>query len=207
MRRLVLLQDHRSSLLLRAESEDEVKRAVAQFRAFCVEHYGENEMLSDYIHFMDAHSDLDSVRKIASKLQFECGGVSECGGTARHFRERGGLGQNEEEKGATNFYMEQMDKLHFYLCHLEEMGLRIPTQLIHDEIKAMDQEQDEQSLVDETVKKMTKEIAAKRNVLSVDRLDGANNHKFNLSTMEQKEGGIADGVFLHFLFFSLSLIL
>ena len=179
-----------------------MKGAVARFTAFCDKHYPENEMLSDFIHFIERHSDMDSVSKIASKLQFECGGVSECGGTARHFRERGGLGQNEEEKGATNFYMEQMDKLHFYLCHLEEMGLRIPTQLIENEMKAMDEEQEEQSLVDEAVKKMTKQIAARRNVLSVERLDGATNNKFNLSTTEQKEGGI-DGVFC-FISFSLS---
>lgn len=190
VQRIVQCLDYRSSLMERAESDDEEKKAVDLFTAFCDEHYAENEMLSDYIHFIDGHSDLDSVRKIASKLQFECGGVSECGGTARHFRERGGLGQNEEEKGATNFYMEQMDKLHFYLCHLEEMGLRLNTQLIENEMKPMDPQQDDQSLVDEAVKKMTKEIAAKQKVLTVDRLDAATNNKFNLSTTEQKEGRI-----------------
>ena len=198
IRRLVQCLNFRSYLLKDAVTAEEVRRALERFRDFCAEHYSEGALLSDYTHFVVHHSAPDSVRNIASKLQFECGGVAECGGTARHFRERGGGRPNVEEKESTNFYVETMDTLHFYLCHLEEMGLRIPTELLQTERKAVDEEQDEESLVDEVLKRMTREVMARRKVHGADRLDGATNTKFNLSTTEQKGDGV-DGVFSLFL--------
>ena len=189
------------SLDLRAaiESKEEAESAQSAFTSFCDEHYGKENVLRDYVHFMDHHSDPKSVREISGKFKWKCDGVGQCGCTQRHFRERGGSPQNVEDRETTNFYVDTLDALHFYLCHLEEMGLRIPRELLETAAAAVDEEEDEESLVDAVAKVMAQEIAARRKLLSVDRLDGANNTKFNISTTEKKEG-TTDGLYsLHIL--------
>ena len=156
------------------------------FTEFMDQHYGANNVLRDYIHFLDRHFEAESMRKIAKRLRFGCDAVGRCKGTQRHFRERG---NEQKEEMATNRYIDTVDGLHFLLCHLEEMGLRVPAQLLQSEMKAVDEEEDEESLVDAVIKRMAQEIAARRNLLSVDRLDGATNSKFNISTTIKKEKG------------------
>ena len=154
---------------------------------FCDVHYGKENVLRDYVHFMDHHSDPKSVREISGNFKLKCGGVGQCVGTQRHFRERGGSPHDVVDNESTNFYVDTLDALHFYLFHLEEMGLRIPMELLETAAKAVDEEQDDDSLVDAVAKVMAQEIAARRKLLSVDRLDGANNTKFNISTTDKKE--------------------
>ena len=159
----------------------------AVLTAFCNEHYSKTALLGDYVEFMDNHSAPQSVRDIAGRLQVNCDGVSRCGGTRRHFRERGDSKEDDDEKDGDNFYVETLDSLHFFLCHLEEMGLRVPAELLQSTMKAVDEEQAEESLVDAVLKRMALEIAARRKLHSVDRLDGATNTKFNISTTEKRE--------------------
>ena len=167
-----------------------IQDPTAIFTEFCDRHYGEHEMLRDYVHFMDHHSSPEAVREIAARLKVQCDGVGQCGGTLRHFRDRGGGGQEVEEKVNTNFYVDTMDSLHFYLFHLEEMGLRVPAEVVESALKEEHEEQDEQSLVDAVSKRMALEIAARRKLLSVDRLDGATNTKFNISTLQKKRDAV-----------------
>ena len=204
IQRIVQSLNYRSFLLQRAATEEEEEMAMNTFTEFCDEHYGTDQMLADYMHFMDDHSAPDSVKQIAAKLQVDCGGVRGCGCTSRHFRERGG-GRKEfvEKEASTDFYNEKMDSLHFYLCHLEEMGLRVPVDKLQPEMKEMDEKVDGDLLVDHSVKKMKSEVTAGKKVESVSRFDGANNTKFTVSTTEQKEE-VTTG--LHSVFLSLQML-
>ena len=168
---------------------DDPMAAKQALTAFCDEHYGQDAVLRDHIHFLDKHSDPNSVREIAGRFQMDCDGVGQCRGTLRHFRGRGGLKQDVEAEKATNFYVETVDSLHFYLFHLEEMGLRVPIELIESALKRVDEEKDEESLVDEGAKVMVKQIAAKKKAVRVDRFDGNNNVKFNVATTSKIGGG------------------
>ena len=174
------------------ESKEEAESAQSAFTSFCDLHYGDSNVVRDYIHFVDHHSEQETVRKIAERLRVQCRGVSECGDTLRHFRRRSGSRRDEEEEDAVNFYLDTMHSLHFYLCHLEEMGLRVPAELLQTETerKAVDEEQDEGPLVDAVIKRMAQHIAKRRNLLTVQRLDGSTNTKFNICTVSKHEKGI-----------------
>jgi hypothetical protein len=154
--------------------------AKMQFQEFCDKNYGQQDLLRDYIHFMDHHSNQQSVQEIAGKFQLKCDGVRECKCTSRHF-----TGRNEHE--SSNFYVDTLDALHFYICHLEEIGLRIPKEAIQSALDAVDDEEDEHALFGAVVKALSFEVASRRKLLSVERLDGDTNNKFNISTMDKKE--------------------
>ena len=167
--------------------------ADEEFTEFMDRHYGESNVVIDYVHFLDRHFEPDSLRKIAKRLRFGCDAVGRCKGTQRRFRERGGSGMEQKEETTTNHYIDTLDTVHFLLCHLDETGLRVPAELLQSEIKAVDEEEDEDTLVDAVIQRMTREIASRRRVLGVDRFDGATNSKFNISTMETKVDGV-DGL-------------
>ena len=158
----------------------------AVLTAFCNEHYPKRALLRDYVEFMDKHSAPQTVRDIAGRLNVDCGGVSRCNGTRRHFRERGDSKENDDEKDGDNVYVETLDSLHFFLCHLEDMGLRVAVEVLQSTLCAVEEELDEDSLVDAILKRMALEIAARRKLLSVKRLDGVSNTKFNISTKKKK---------------------
>ena len=197
MERIVQSLDLFQALRLTSDSETERNE---KFIAFYDKYYGDIALVDDYTHLMDRHSDPQSVRELVNRLRFGCDGVGQCKGTLRHFRERG-AGAVEEE--TVHHALELTDTLHFYLCHLEETGLRVPSQLIQSEMKESpsDDEQDQSFLVDAKLKRLVREIAAKQKSVDVPRLDGANNTKFNISTTEKKESA-NDGLYpFHFSVF------
>ena len=184
MSRIVQCLDYFESMKL-SQSEHHDVDAMSAFTDFCDDHYGKINALRDYIHFITNHSEPAAVRAIASRLQFKCDSVGRCQGTRRHFRERGGRSEEKEEMD-TNCYVETMDSLHVFLCHLEEMGLRIPMDAVYAATTAVDEEQDDDLVVDAVFKKMVAEVSKRQKVLSVKRLDGATNSKFVISTVESK---------------------
>ena len=185
-------------------SEEGTNVHYTQFVAFCEKHYKKGILLKDYIHFMDTHSEPDSVREIADRLRLKCDGVTECRRTARHFRRRGGsqqTPQTTEETESANIYIDTVDQLHFYLCHLDETGLRISSEdiqstIVNDEI---DDEQDQASLGDAVLQRMNTEISSRRQRLRVYRHDGVTNSKFNILTIDKKQK-IKNGMSSLFIF-------
>ena len=148
------------------------------------QHYGPQNVTGEYIHFLDDHFEQESMRKIVKRLRMSCDAVGRRQSTQRHFREQGRSGNEEKEDVVRNQYVDTMDGLHFLLCHLEGMGLRAPAEVLQTVTTAVDDQQNEESLVDAVIKRMASQVAARRRALSVDRLDGAKNTKFNLSTMD-----------------------
>jgi len=95
------------------------KDGRARFIEFCIASYRLKAMLDDHIHFVRAHSDDTSRRRIADLVGCCRLPLSECGSTARHNRNR----QNDDSYDFS-LYVEVMDSLHFTLFHLEQVGLR-----------------------------------------------------------------------------------
>ena len=82
-----------------------------------------------------------------------------------------------------------MDKMHFNVLHLVDVGLRVDLDSKHDD------NQNEDSLVDEALLKMSREIHLKREQSAFERLDATGNHsKFTLCSTLENDGGAKGGV-------------
>ena len=172
-------------------------KVIEIFTEFMDRHYGDTNLLSDYVHILDNHFDTDSLRAIADQLQYKCGASDQCQGIRRHFRGRG-VG-TESVKMATNHCVDTVDTVHFLLCHLEETGLRIPNEVLlqTDDMKEDDDgdEDNECNLVDRVLKKLVNEIKGRRKARGhIDRLDGQSNTKFTVNTVVNVEVKAQDGM-------------
>ena len=123
MKRLMAMLNYHDTLMLNALDGD-VLYLQNQFIEFCDEHYGEHWMMEDHMHFVINHSDLKSTKLLAAALDCKCvGDLANCGGTARHYRDRQQEGLME--KKYRTFFVDIMDSLHFNLLHLVNVGLRV----------------------------------------------------------------------------------
>eukprot|EP00483_Globobulimina_turgida_P010624 UN10645 len=107
-------------LLCQKESDLNAQQILIEF---CSDSY--LMCLSDYIHLMTKHSETETLNKISYDLQkchnMEiCANMNDCKWTKRHYRNR------EDEKNNNNhFYLNIFDTIHFYIFHLESLGLRV----------------------------------------------------------------------------------
>ena len=149
------------------------------FIQFCDEIYS-TQCLEDYIHFICEHS--NDINKIIDGLESKCNNINECEWTQRHFRNRN-YSQKENEKDEYNFYIDIMDTIHFYLYHMEDMGLRVTN---NNDIKSDDDDDNDGYLncYDQQIDKIQKQIQLKKSKcnLQINRLNNTNNSKFNIMT-------------------------
>eukprot|EP01084_Bolivina_argentea_P083523 151214_1 len=127
--------------------------------------------LEDYIHFMCVH------KNNTKAMQYKtCSSVNNCTATTRHYRnrERDDI-KNENSDVSKNMYIDLFDNMHFYVNHIEEIGLRIT---INNNDKY---ENSYSQLRDKTIATIQKEIEmAKKKCGLFDRLDNTKNSKFNI---------------------------
>eukprot|EP01084_Bolivina_argentea_P293717 505222_1 len=120
--RIIYSLKHYQTLVSSSIDEANQKRKFVQF---CVEEY--RMCLNDYIHLISVHS--TDLATIANNLQtnfgfHKCYNIDECKCTQRHRRRRNKNDPHELDD-KYNFYVEIFDTIHFYLFHLEDLGLRI----------------------------------------------------------------------------------
>ena len=154
VRRIVQCLDYYSILMTKLAAALVPEKMIYDiFADVCDQHYGRDNMISDYTHFMQCHSDVDSAQHIAGQLQFPCDGVTGCGHSARHF-----------ENKSINIYVDTLDTVHCYLLHLEELGLRKSnsTQSPQSEMTATEQQQSGQTLTNTVMTRLTRNIVARR---------------------------------------------
>ena len=147
--------------------------------------YPTQVLLNDYIHFVDYHADATSIEKIQNILQFKCESAKVCASTARHYRERLDV-SNQDEKSEIHelsWSIDLIDSIHFMVYHLTELGLRISMEQLTGDLQfeITGDERDDSKLVDHGLKKMIKEIRMKRlsRYFKNSRLDDPNS-KFTL---------------------------
>eukprot|EP01084_Bolivina_argentea_P174511 302294_1 len=146
--------------------------------------------LDDYIHLIYKHS--NTLDEISNSLATEHGFVkcdlNKCKWTQRHYnnRRRSNFPSNFQESNdfsddeQYNFYIKLFDTIHFYLFHLEDLGLRL--NLNHKEIEITecfdDKEDQYLHFIDKTMGFMQNEIERKRQKYAIhfNRLN--NNSKF-----------------------------
>ena len=193
MNRIISAMDYHQMAVnkeLNTKYGDDPKSA---FIAFCGELYPKRAMLSDYAHFVEHHADPQSTEYIKSRLHFDCDSAAKCGATTRHFRDR----RDDDKDGAngvvTNWFIDRMDSIHFLVHHLTELGLRVSAETKESVLGPDDEKQDESLSVELALKRMGREIEAKRAALSTQRLDGTTNSKFTIQIAEQKESGTVQG--------------
>ena len=160
------------------------------FIQFCVDRYV--MFLDDYIHFVCVHS--HHLKEITDHLEtngnlLKCNNINQCKSTQRHYRNRIDDTQNEnntdndEQEDKYNFYVEMFDTIHFYLFHLEHLGLRVlnkKTMNVDNNNDPKKDDMDYLNCIDEEIVFISKQIEAKRQKynLHFHRLETVNNSKF-----------------------------
>ena len=110
------------------------KDPESMFEAFIRDLYPRRKLLDDYIHWVLHHLDPDSLLKLRRKMQLMCDRVNDCRATTRHYRDRRNDGNGVE----SNWSHEIMDRIHFNVYHLEEVGLRVPKEAMESELASND---------------------------------------------------------------------
>ena len=191
MKRIMAALDYYGVLVLGAKAKKLVVDPNAVFMDFVDEIYPKKVFLNDYIHWVLYHNTPEEAKAIRSALQYLCDSAKDCGATTRHYRDRRQDGNGVED--APNEFMEKLDSMHFNIFHLQELGLRVSSEMLENEMKVDGKEMDESQLFDLGLKRMAQVIEAKRSAFSNERLDGIKNVKFNLQINEQTIDGIHAG--------------
>ena len=180
MERIITALRYYQQLVLSANTVKYGKDPRAVFNSFCNDLYPKGAMLNDYIHWVLHHKDEESLKAIRKQLNFICESAKQCGATTRHYRDRT-QGDNEGDNDESSWFTEQMDRVHFNIYHLHELGLRVSAEVLESEVGPDDDEkQDESHLFDLAMKRMAREMKEKRGVFGSERLDGSTNAKFTL---------------------------
>ena len=158
LRLLQCLDYYYALLIMTPGTTDYGEHPEDTLTAFCDEHYQKKAILRDYIHFLCKHSERASMRRIQEKLHYRCDAVECCNVTLRHF----GGGKAAKK---WNHYIETMDCLHFYLCHTEEVGLRVPMEVLQSEMTAKEEPQDD-AMIQSMFQRMGSEITARTSSLN-----------------------------------------
>eukprot|EP01084_Bolivina_argentea_P247681 414354_1 len=158
---------------------------VTQLTEYCIEY---KTILDDYIHIVSQHNstnDLDEIYHILrDNYQFlECD-INQCGFSLRHYRNRNTDQQVKNESDEDNnyiFYRDLMDKIHWYIFHLYDSGMRVR----HSNFET---EEMSQNYIDNRFKNIRKVIQNKlkllRDIDGIQVIDSMIN-KFNLNNNDQ----------------------
>ena len=179
------------------------KKDEMEFVRFCLE--TNKEILNDTIHLINEHGqDLEEIHQsLINDEDFPVCDLAKCSLTSRHYNRAQFNKKNEKnvnnDECLVHFFIEIMDKLHFYLNHLFDLGLR---SIKHDDDgnEADDKKQDEKehiNLIDAEFKRMIGRIEEKKKKYgNFDRFEST---KFNISV----GGGNKEetGIYFHCLLF------
>ena len=162
-------------------------------------------LLDDIIHFVKEHeNDIERVHREWTEIYGlpKCT-VSECVQTARHYerrrRERKRECNNNDEDAVYNFYENEMDRVHFYIFHLFDVGMRVNTKSL-----ILSEDEDDEKKVGSVGVTVDKLFAAKRELIKMrrteckvpfDRFDEEYN-KFTMQSGHKQQGMTAmDAIF------------
>ena len=86
-------------------------------------------VLDDYIHFIRHHQhEIEDIQNEFLKNRgFTKCHITNCNCTSRHHRVVGNSFSHNEDNILFNFFAETIDSLHFYIFHIFDVGLRIPS--------------------------------------------------------------------------------
>ena len=178
--RIVTALRYYQELVLSASTVKYGKDPRAVFNSFCNDLYPKGALLNDYIHWVMNHKDEQSINAIRKRLNFTCESAKQCGATTRHYRDRT-QDDNGGDEMESSWFTEQMDRVHFNIYHLHELGLRVSAEVLESEVGPDDDEkQDESHLFDLAIKRMAREMQGKRGVFDMERLNGSANSKFTM---------------------------
>eukprot|EP01084_Bolivina_argentea_P022534 41879_1 len=156
--------------------------------------------LFDYIHIICTHSSSNHLNKISQELlnnynfnTEKCiSSVSNCIWTQRHYRSDRKDSKNSINKN--NFHLNLFATMHFYMFHLEEVGLRCYKQINIKkpiDITTVDTYFNE---MQKEIKKMRKKY--EKSGLKNERLDSQTNSKFTImTTSKDEEKSLTDHLF------------
>ena len=185
-----------SAMLSASELDENEKKTV--FVGFNEDIY--NFIVDDTAHLIQNHSDdLQRIdREWTEKYGFPSCTVSECARSSRHYgrgrRERTtGISKDQQEDDALySFYESIYDRLHNFVAHLYDIGLRVDESKLLEDVQGDGKEDDLEGLsVDKLFEAERDRIRMKREQcnLELDRLEDAVN-KFTIQTAEAKKGGM-----------------
>ena len=127
-------------------------------------------LLDDTIHFVQQHDhDIERVRREWTEIYGlpKCS-VSECVQTVRHYergrRERNREWNINEEDAVYNFYEKEMDRVHFYIFHLFDVGMRVNTKSL-----ILSEDEDDEKKLDSVGVSVDKLFAAERDQIKMRR--------------------------------------
>ena len=155
-------------------------------------------VVDDTTHLVQKHS--DHVQRINSEWAEKCGfpncTVSECAKSTRNY----GRGRREREKGQRNieddglysFYESIYDRVHNFVAHLYDIGLRVDEEALLKKVGGDQKEEDtENLLVDKWFEAERDHVRSMREQcnLDLDRLEDAIN-KYTIQSAELKKGGM-----------------
>ena len=185
LKRLCVASRYYDALSTGKVGEEMRKRAFIEFNE---EVY--HSLIDDVGHLLSAHSDdvMAVHREWVEEYGFPNCSVSECAKTDRHYlrghRERKKASSSDHEQDALySFYEALFDRVHNFVAHLFDIGLRVDTASLIDEM-GRDQKEDvlDGLTVDALFAAERDQIRMKRKEckLDLDRLDAENN-KFTIT--------------------------
>ncbi len=140
--------------------------------------------LDDYNHLVYEHNDLEDINKaITSKKEFSTCNILKCKYTGRHNSDD----EKQIEDGITHFYKTIFDSLHFYLIHLYECGLRIPTSTTNDDNMDNKNDDDNNIYFDNAFSRVTRLINERQHIIS--SFNRFKSNKFSIGGQQQKPEG------------------
>merc|ERR1712096_98838 len=146
-------------------------------------------MGSDYIDFVCHHGDDASKRSLVQRWSLRCESITRCAWTQRHLRPEGQRERgNDKLRHAT---VDRLDVLHFNVLHLHDAGLRLPD--------GIEDGQDPEN----SDKRKTELIQAKRAAFTNQRYNGDKNGKFNLAVDVKRLSADGGKCRIHFIHLSL----
>eukprot|EP01084_Bolivina_argentea_P250451 419600_1 len=159
-----------------------------QLLEYCMEY---KVLLDDYIHIVTKHNNTDDLDEIYNILttdyQFSDCNINRCGFSVRHYRNRNieeEKKQSDEEENSV-FYGELMDRIHCYIFHLYDFGMRVRRSDFETEIK----EEISTNYIDNTFKNIKNVIQTKlkllREIDGIQLLDSEIN-KFNINNNDRR---------------------
>ena len=165
-------------------------------------------LLDDTIHFVKKHeNDIERIHREWTEIYGlpKCS-VTECVQTARHYergtRERKRECNNKKEDAVYNVYENEMDRIHFYIFHLFDVGMRVNTMSL-----ALSDEEDDEKKVDSVGVSVDKLFAAERDHIKMRRTEckvdfhrfDEEHSKFTIGGNKQKGMTATDAVFENLL--------
>eukprot|EP01084_Bolivina_argentea_P283038 484646_1 len=147
-------------------------RKQESFDDYCNKTYP--NVLNEYIHFIEYHShQIEEINKLIShsNLNSKPCNITECTAFDRHYRDNCERIPNKSNDEVFTFCGDLLDRFHYYIHHLFDIGMRIKT----DEMKQIETKAPEETFFDYKFAQKQKIINDKRGKYKVNRFKNNNN--------------------------------